>query len=62
MVPPAFKPLHERGHGGQYQKQPDGTGRFAGLQRKHGGSLWSSLWWTFSSLLLALGAFLLLRK
>ncbi|PUE56387.1 hypothetical protein B9Z45_10085 [Limnohabitans sp. 2KL-17] len=33
--------------------------RFAGLQRKHGGSLVLSLWWTFSSLLLALGALLL---
>jgi hypothetical protein len=33
--------------------------RFAGLQRKHGGSLMFGLWWTFSSLLLALGALLL---
>jgi Etoposide-induced protein 2.4 (EI24) len=33
--------------------------RFAGLQRKHGGSFLFSLWWTFSSLLLALGALLL---
>jgi hypothetical protein len=33
--------------------------RFAGLQRKHGGSLTRSLWWTFLSLLLALGALLL---
>ena len=33
--------------------------RFAGLQRKHGGSLMLGLWWTFSSLLLALGALLL---
>ncbi len=33
--------------------------RFAGLQRKHGGSLLFSLWWTFLSLLLALGALLL---
>lgn len=33
--------------------------RFAGLQRKHGGSLALSLWWTFLSLLLALGALLL---
>lgn len=28
--------------------------RFAGMQRKHGGSLWLSLWWTFTSLLVAL--------
>jgi hypothetical protein len=33
--------------------------RFAGLQRKHGGSLLLSLWWTLLSLLLALGALLL---
>ena len=33
--------------------------RFAGLQRKPGGSLMLGLWWTFSSLLLALGALLL---
>ena len=33
--------------------------RFAGLQRKHGGSLARSLWWTLLSLLLALGALLL---
>jgi hypothetical protein len=33
--------------------------RFAGLQRKHGGSLLFSVWWTFLSLLLALGALLL---
>jgi hypothetical protein len=33
--------------------------RFAGLQRKHGGSLLFSLWWTFLSLLLALGALVL---
>ena len=33
--------------------------RFAGLQRKHGGTLALSLWWTFLSLLLALGALLL---
>jgi hypothetical protein len=33
--------------------------RFGGLQRKHGGSLMLGLWWTFSSLLLALGALLL---
>jgi Etoposide-induced protein 2.4 (EI24) len=33
--------------------------RFAGLQRKHGGSVWASLWWTFLSLLLALGALVL---
>ena len=33
--------------------------RFANLQRKHGGSWLSSLWWTFLSLLLALGALLL---
>ncbi len=33
--------------------------RFVGLQRKHGGSLLFSLWWTFLSLLLALGALLL---
>lgn len=33
--------------------------RFAGLQRKHGGSFWFSVWWTFLSLLLALGAMLL---
>lgn len=33
--------------------------RFAGLQRKQGGSLMLGLWWTFSSLLLALGALLL---
>ena len=33
--------------------------RFAGLQRKHGGSLVSSLWWTFFSLVLALGALVL---
>ena len=33
--------------------------RFAGLQRKNGGSLMLGLWWTFSSLLLALGALLL---
>jgi hypothetical protein len=28
--------------------------RFAGLQRQHGGSLWLSLWWTFTSLVVAL--------
>ena len=33
--------------------------RFAGLQRKNGGSLLFSLWWTFLSLLLALGALVL---
>jgi hypothetical protein len=33
--------------------------RFSGLQRKHGGSLVQSLWWTVLSLLLALGALLL---
>ena len=33
--------------------------RFADLQAKHGGSLLFSLWWTFLSLLLALGALLL---
>lgn len=33
--------------------------RFAGLQRKQGGGLLLSLWWTFLSLLLALGALLL---
>ena len=33
--------------------------RFAGLQRKHGGSLLLSLWWTFLSLVLALGALVL---
>jgi hypothetical protein len=33
--------------------------RFAGLQRKHGGSLLRSLGWTFFSLLLALGALVL---
>ena len=33
--------------------------RFSGLQRKHGGSVLSSLWWTFLSLVLALGALLL---
>jgi Etoposide-induced protein 2.4 (EI24) len=33
--------------------------RFAGLQRKQGGSLLFGLWWTFLSLLLALGALLL---
>ncbi len=33
--------------------------RFAGLQRKHGGSLLLSLWWTFFSLALALGALVL---
>lgn len=33
--------------------------RFAGLQRKHGGSLLLSLWWTFFSLVLALGALVL---
>nr|WP_315236455.1 EI24 domain-containing protein [uncultured Limnohabitans sp.] len=33
--------------------------RFAGLQRKQGGSWLFSLWWTFLSLLLALGALLL---
>lgn len=33
--------------------------RFSGLQRKHGGSLWLGLWWTFLSLLLALGALVL---
>ena len=33
--------------------------RFAGLQRKHGGSVWASLGWTFLSLLLALGALVL---
>ncbi len=33
--------------------------RFAGLQRKHGGSLLMSLWWTFFSLVLALGALVL---
>lgn len=33
--------------------------RFVGLQRKQGGSWLFGLWWTFSSLLLALGAMLL---
>lgn len=33
--------------------------RFSGLQRKHGGSVWASLGWTFLSLLLALGALVL---
>lgn len=33
--------------------------RFAGLQRKHGGSLLQSLWWTFFSLVLAMGALVL---
>ncbi|PUE10030.1 EI24 domain-containing protein [Limnohabitans sp. T6-20] len=33
--------------------------RFVGLQRKHGGTWLFSLWWTFLSLLLALGALLL---
>lgn len=33
--------------------------RFAGLQRKQGGSLLASLWWTFFSLVLALGALVL---
>jgi hypothetical protein len=33
--------------------------RFAGLQRKHGGSLLLSLWWTFFSLVLALGVLVL---
>ncbi|WP_416545501.1 EI24 domain-containing protein [Limnohabitans sp. DCL3] len=33
--------------------------RFAGLQRKQGGSLLKSVWWTFFSLLLALGALVL---
>ena len=33
--------------------------RFVGLQRKNGGSLLFSLWWTFLSLLLALGALVL---
>lgn len=33
--------------------------RFASLQRKQGGSLWMGLWWTFWSLLLALGAIVL---
>jgi hypothetical protein len=33
--------------------------RFSGLQRKHGGSLLFSLWWTFLSLLLALGVLVL---
>jgi hypothetical protein len=33
--------------------------RFAGLQRKHGGSLLASLWWTFFSMVLALGALVL---
>ena len=33
--------------------------RFADLQRKQGGGLLLGLWWTFSSLLLALGALLL---
>lgn len=33
--------------------------RFVGLQRKHGGSLLLSLWWTFFSLVLALGALVL---
>ena len=33
--------------------------RFASLQRKHGGSLVASLWWTFFSLVLALGALVL---
>jgi hypothetical protein len=33
--------------------------RFSSLQRKHGGSLWLGLWWTFLSLLLALGALVL---
>ncbi len=33
--------------------------RFAGLQRKRGGSLLLSLWWTFFSVVLALGALVL---
>ncbi len=33
--------------------------RFAGLQRKHGASLFKSVWWTFFSLALALGALVL---
>jgi hypothetical protein len=33
--------------------------RFAGLQRKQGGSLVASLWWTFFSMVLALGALVL---
>lgn len=33
--------------------------RFSGLQRKHGGSLLLSLWWTFFSMVLALGALVL---
>ncbi len=33
--------------------------RFAGLQRKQGGSLLLSVWWTFLSLVLALGALVL---
>jgi hypothetical protein len=33
--------------------------RFSGLQRKHGGSLLKSVWWTFFSLVLALGALVL---
>ena len=33
--------------------------RFAGLQRKHGGRVLLSLWWTFFSLVLALGALVL---
>ncbi len=33
--------------------------RFAGLERKHGGSLLRSLWWTLVSVLIALGALVL---
>jgi hypothetical protein len=33
--------------------------RFTGLQRKHGASLFASLWWTFFSMVLALGALVL---
>lgn len=33
--------------------------RFAGVQRKHGGSFFKSVWWTFFSLVLALGALVL---
>ena len=45
MTPPLTRMVAER--------------RFAGMQRKHGGSLLLSLWWTFFSLVLALGALVL---
>jgi len=36
-----------------------GTRRFPDLERKHGGSLWQSVLWTFMSVILAMGALIL---